>query len=144
MSQQLSTFVAAHPILVTLFVGLLLALVMNELSVLTRRYKALTPAALTRLINRENALLVDVSAQADYDAGHIVGARHVAMSQFDPEQKELAKVRDLPVAVVCKTGQASADACKRLAKAGFKQVYWLDGGVAAWRAADMPVVKGKG
>ena len=144
MSQQLSTFVAAHPILVTLFAGLLLALILNELSVLTRRYKALSPAALTRLINRENALLIDLSAQADYEAGHIVGSKHVAASQFDPEHKDLAKVRDLPVAVVCKTGQASADACKRLAKAGFQKVYWLDGGIAAWRAADMPVVKGKG
>jgi rhodanese-related sulfurtransferase len=52
----------------------------------------------------------------------------VALSQFDPEQKDLAKVRDLPVAVVCKTGQSSAECCKRLAKAGFKHVYWLDGG----------------
>ena len=139
----LQTFIAQHPVLVALFAGLLLALVANEINVLTRRYRALSPAALTQLINRENALLIDVSAQADYDAGHIVGSRHVAMSQFDPEQKDLAKVRDLPVAVVCKTGQSSAEACKRLAKAGFKKVHWLDGGLAAWRTADLPLVKGK-
>ena len=143
MSPTLQAFVAQHPVLIALFAGLLLALVANELSVLTRAYKALSPAALTQLINRENALLVDVSAQADYEAGHIVGSRHVAMSQFDPEQKDLAKVRDLPVAVVCKTGQSSAEACKRLAKAGFKKVYWLDGGLGAWRTADLPLVKGR-
>jgi rhodanese-related sulfurtransferase len=65
------------------------------------------------------------------------------MSQFDPESKDLAKVRDLPVAVVCKTGQTSAEACKRLAKAGFTKVHWLDGGLGAWRTADLPLVKGK-
>ena len=103
MSPTLQSFIALHPVLIALFAGLLLALVANELSVLTRRYKALSPAALTQLINRENALLVDVSAQGDYEGGHIVGSRHVALSQFDPEQKDLAKVRDLPVAVVCST-----------------------------------------
>ena len=143
MTPTLQSFIAQHPVLVALFAGLLLALVANELNLLTRRYRALSPAALTQLINRENALLVDVSAHADYEAGHIVGSRHVALSQFDPEQKDLAKVRDLPVAVVDKTGQGSADACKRLVKAGFKKVYWLDGGLAAWRTADLPLVKGK-
>ena len=143
MSPTLQTFIAQHPVLVASFAGLVLALIANELNMLTRRYRALTPAGLTQLINRENALLVDVSAQADYEAGHIVGSRHVAMSQFDPEQKDLAKVRDLPVAVVCKTGQSSAEACKRLGKAGFKKVYWLEGGLGAWRSADLPLVKGR-
>jgi len=143
MSQQLLTFFSNHPVLVALFFALLVALIANELSVLTRRYRSLSPAGLTQLINRENALLVDVSALNEFEAGHIAGARHVALSQFDPEHKELAKVRDLPVAVVCKTGQGSADACKRLAKAGFQKVYWLDGGLVAWRGADLPLVKGK-
>lgn len=140
---QLSAFVAHHPILVGLFAAIALALIANEASALFRRYKALSPAQLTLLINRENALLIDVGSLADYEAGHIVGARHVAMSQFDPENKELSKVRDLPVAIYCKTGQASADACARLGKAGFTKVHWLDGGLSAWLAADLPTVKGK-
>lgn len=143
MSSTLQAFVANHALLVAIFCGLILALLANEASVLLRRYRALSPAGLTQLINRENALLIDVSSQADFDAGHIVGSRHVAMSQFDPESKDLAKVRDLPVAVVCKTGQTSAEACKRLAKAGFTKVHWLDGGLSAWRTADLPLVKGK-
>ena len=52
--------------------------------------------------------------------------------------------RDLPVVVTCRTGQASASAAKRLKKAGFEQVYWLDGGVQAWQQADLPLVKGRG
>ena len=70
------------------------------------------------------------------------GAKHVAMSQFDPENKELAKVRDLPVVIYCRTGQTSAEACKRLKKAGFSKVFWLDGGLSAWLTAELPVVKG--
>ena len=44
---------------------------------------------------------------------------------------------------VCRNGQASADAAKRLKKAGFEQVYWLDGGIAAWQQAELPLVKGR-
>ena len=128
--------------LVGLFVMLAVGLLATEFGRLTRKYKALSPAQLTQLINRENALVVDVGAIADYQAGHIVGAKHVAMSQFDPENKELAKVKELPIAVYCKTGQTSAQACDRLVKAGFKQVNWLDGGLEAWRGADLPLAKG--
>ena len=80
---------------------------------------------------------------ADFEKGHIAGARNVLMSQFDPENKELAKVRELPIAVYCKSGTTSSQAAARLVKAGFKHVYWLGGGLAAWRQADLPTARGK-
>ena len=101
------------------------------------------PAGLTALFNREDALLVDLSPSGDFEKGHIAGARNVQVSQFDPENKLLAKVRELPVVLACRSGTASSDAARRLAKAGFKKVYWLDGGVAAWQQANLPLVKGK-
>ena len=48
-----------------------------------------------------------------------------------------------PVVLVCRNGMASADAAKKLKKAGFEQVHWLDGGIAAWDAAGLPLVKGR-
>jgi rhodanese-related sulfurtransferase len=125
------------------FIGLTLAIVYNEFSRLTSGFKPVDPAGLTALVNREDALLVDVSAAADFEKGHIAGAKNVQMSQFDADNKVLAKVRELPVALVCRTGTVSAEAARKLAKAGFKQVYWLDGGLAAWQAASLPLVKGK-
>lgn len=140
---RLPEFLGNHPYLSLGFLGVLIALVANEAQRLMRSYKALTPAGLTQLINRDNALLVDVSSLADFEKGHIPGAKHVAMSQFDPESKELAKVRDLPVAIVCKTGQTSAQAAQRLKKAGFSKVFWLEGGIGAWVEAQMPLAKGR-
>ena len=140
---RLPEFMSNHPIYSVAFVGILIAVIANEATRLGRGYKELTPAQLTNLINRESALLVDVSPQADYEKGHIPTARHVAMSQFDPEHKDLAKVKELPVAVVCRNGQTSAQAASRLVKAGFKKVYTLDGGVAAWTQADLPLAKGR-
>ena len=141
--ERLPEFIANHVLLAGLFAMIVVALVSNEIGRLTRKYKSLSPAQLTHLINRESALVVDVSAINDFQAGHIPGARHVAMSQFDPESKELSKAKTLPVAVYDRQGTVSAQAAARLAKAGFERVYWLEGGLAAWQGADLPLAKGK-
>lgn len=136
-------FLANHPWLATLFLILLLGLIVGEVMRMTRKYKDLTPAALTQVINRDDALVVDLSSYADFEKAHIPGARHVAMSQFDPEHKDLVKVRELPVVVVCKDGRTSAKAAQRLVKAGFQKVHTLGGGMLSWKQADLPVAKGK-
>lgn len=140
---RLPLFAAQHPMLLAAFAGILAALAVTELMRLRRGWKDATPAMVTRLLNRESALLVDVSPRADYEKGHIPGARHVAMEQFDPEHKDLAKVKEMPVVVCCRSGVTSQRAAQRLVKAGFAHVYSLAGGMAAWRQADLPVVKGK-
>lgn len=141
--ERLPEFIGAHPILSMAFVGLTAAIVINEISRLRRGYSALSPAQLTLLMNRENALVVDISPLNDYEKGHILGAKHVAMSQFDPENKLLTKVRELPVVVVCRSGMTAGNAAARLVKAGFKNVHVLEGGVQAWQSAELPLVRGK-
>jgi rhodanese-related sulfurtransferase len=140
---RLLAFAGENQLLVIVFVGLSLAIIYNEFSRLTSGFKPVNPAGLTALINRDDALLVDVSATADFEKGHIAGAKNVQMSQLDADNKILAKVREMPVALVCRTGTTSAEAARKLAKAGFKQVHWLDGGIAAWQQANLPLVKGK-
>lgn len=140
---RLPEFFAHHTLLVMLFLVLLLTLVGNEVARWFRGYRELTPAAFTLLINRDNPLLIDLSSHADYQAGHIPGARYVPMSQFDPEHKDLAKAKELPIAVYCKTGATSAQAAARLVKAGFKRVYWLGGGLLAWKQAELPTIREK-
>jgi len=140
---RLLAFAGENQLLVMVFIGLTLAIIYNEFSRLTSGFKVVDPAGLTALINRQDALLVDVSASADFEKGHIAGAKNVQMSQFDADNKILAKVREMPVALVCRTGTSSAEAARKLAKAGFQQVHWLDGGIAAWQQANLPLVKGK-
>ena len=139
----LPTFVGNHLALSALFVILLVAVIVTQLMTLLRKYKELTPAGLTLLMNRENPLLVDISPRDSYEKGHIPGAKHVLMSQFDPESKDLAKAKDLPVVVICRAGQTAQGAAQRLVKAGFQKVYFLGGGMGAWTQAQLPVAKGK-
>ncbi|WP_266159832.1 rhodanese-like domain-containing protein [Dyella silvatica] len=140
---KLPEFIGNNWALAALFVVLLVALIVMEIATLFRKYKELTPAGLTLLINRESPLLVDLSAYADYEKAHIPGSKHVAMSQFDPEQKDLAKAKELAVALIDKDGRGAANkAAQRLVKAGFTKVYTLGGGVLAWQQAQLPVAKG--
>ncbi len=139
---KLPGFLGNHLALAALFVILLVAIVVLEVMRLLRKYKELTPAGLTLLINRESPLLIDLSAYADFEKAHVPGAKHVAMSQFDPENKDLAKAKDLPVVLTDKDGRSVDKAAQRLIKAGFTKVHTLGGGVLAWQQAQLPVAKG--
>lgn len=141
--EELLAFAGRHQLLSIALVGLTIAIVVNEIRQLFRGYKALRPAGLTALINRDNALVVDLRPIADFEKGHIPGSKNVQMSQFDPENRQLASARSLPVVLVCKTGQTAGNAARRLKKAGFEHVHVLDGGIGAWQQADLPLARGK-
>lgn len=142
--ESLMAFFGRHPMLSLALAGLTVAIVYTEVARLFRGYKALKPAELTQLVNQGDALVVDMSAIADFEKGHLPGSRNLIPSQFDPQGKLLAGARQSPVVVVCRNGMASATGAKKLKKAGFERVHWLDGGIAAWEAAGLPLVKGRG
>ena len=136
-------FVANHVLLVAAFIVIILALIALEVSRQFRGFRELTPGALVQMINRGEPLVIDMSAIPDFEKGHITGSKHIAPSQFDPENKDLAKAKDLQVVTVCRNGMESGKAAKRLVKAGFTNVATLAGGLDAWRRADLPLAKGK-
>ena len=139
---ELIAFASRHPYLSLGLAALTLAIVGNEVASLFRGYKGLRPAGLTALVNRDNALVVDLRPIGDFEKGHIPGSKNVQLSQFDPESKQLAAARSLPVVLVCKAGQTSGGAAKRLRKAGFEHVYVLEGGIGAWQQDSLPMAKG--
>ena len=93
-----------------------------------------------RLINREKAVLIDVSEPAEYAAGHAVGARSVPLAGLETS-RELPKNKSLPLVVVCPTGTRAPRAVALLKKLGFENTTALAGGLAAWRAANLPTEK---
>ena len=141
--EELLAFAGRNPMLSIAFAGLTIAIIVTEIKHLFRGYKSLKPAELTRLINAGDAVVIDISASADFEKGHIVGSKNIVLSQLDPESKWLAKAKESPVALVCRNGMASAQAAAKLVKAGFTKVHWLDGGIASWQSADLPLARGK-
>ncbi|MDE2407001.1 MAG: rhodanese-like domain-containing protein [Xanthomonadaceae bacterium] len=140
---ELAAFAGRNPMLSLALAGLTVAIIGNELLGLLSGVRRIGPAQLTALVNRDNALVVDLRAIADFEKGHIAGSKNVQLSQFDPENKALAPAKALPVVLVCNVGQTAQGAAKRLRKAGFAQVSVLEGGIRAWQSADLPLVKGR-
>ena len=142
--EELLAFAGRNPMLSLALVGLTVAIIATEIARLFRGYKSLKPAELTHMINAGNAVVIDLSASAEFEKGHIVGSRNLQPAQLTPSHKLLANAKQSPVVLLCRTGNASATAAKALKKAGFEQVYVLEGGLPAWQAADLPLVKGRG
>lgn len=141
---RLLEFVDNHPLLWTLFGVLLVAFIVVELRARARGTLNLSIFDFTRELNSGNALLIDLRPSADFDKGHIRGARHLTPSQVDPGAKDIARHKDGTVLLYCQSGITSGEVADRLLKAGFAKVYSLKGGIAAWVQDQLPVERGKG
>jgi rhodanese-related sulfurtransferase len=95
----------------------------------------------TQLINRQNAVLIDVRDAKDYAAGHLPNAVNVPLSELPSRGSEFAKLLSRPVIAYCERGQRSRAAGAPLAKLGFADIYQLTGGFRAWKDAGLPVEK---
>ena len=94
-----------------------------------------------QLINRRDAVVLDVRDTGDYAAGHITGARHISESQLADRMKELEKFKSRPIVVCCRTGTRALVVTGALRKQGFAEAFALRGGIAAWQQASLPLEK---
>jgi rhodanese-related sulfurtransferase len=103
--------------------------------------KDVTSAEATQLLNRRNAVLLDVREPKEFEGGRLPNAVHIPLSQLAGRTSELAKLVARPVVAYCETGRRSPGAAGVLSKAGFQEIYSLHGGIAAWKKDGLPVEK---
>ena len=95
--------------------------------------------AATQLMNAREVQIVDVRSAAEFAGGSLRAARNLPLPEVAARASELSK--DRPVLVVCEAGRRASVAAVKLRSAGLPEVYILDGGLGAWRAAGLPVAK---
>jgi rhodanese-related sulfurtransferase len=105
-----------------------------------RAGRGVSPSEAVMLINRQKAVLIDVSEPAEYAAGHAAGAKNVPLGSLE-KTGELPKNKALPLVVLCPTGARATRAVAILHKLGYENSRALAGGFAAWRDANLPVEK---
>jgi rhodanese-related sulfurtransferase len=140
--QQYIDFLSNHPYLTAAWVALFLALIVSWIKSLTSSVKQITPTQLTLMVNREDATVIDIRADADFKKGHITGARQLTTEQINTQAVAgLENKKDAPIIVVCQAGMSAQGAAATLSKQGFTKVFVLQGGMNTWTGANLPVVK---
>jgi rhodanese-related sulfurtransferase len=138
---RLIEYTTNHPFLVAAAAILAVLAILIEVRHRARGSSVITPADAVRLAN-SGALLLDVREAKDYEAGHIIDARHVPAAEVAGRAETFKKYKEKPVIVYCESGLASAGAARALRAAGFGKVVTLRSGLQNWRQENLPLVKG--
>jgi rhodanese-related sulfurtransferase len=137
--ERVLEFVVNQYLLVGAFLLLLALFIRNETK---RGGNAVSAQQLVDMVNRHNAVVLDIRDKKDFQSGHIVDAVNIPYSALDSRLDELKKYRDRPIVVTCRMGTNAGAAGTLLRKRGFEKVSRLSGGIVEWRNQNLPVVKG--
>ena len=137
--EQVFEFAGNNLLLVGGFVAVLGLLAWTEIMRKVQGLTELTPAAAVSWINDPSAVVIDISAVADFNKGHIVNARNLQASRLAKPDAEIQKLKDNRLLVVCRSGQTAIGAAASLRKMGAGDVAVLKGGMAQWRSDQFPV-----
>ena len=135
---QLVEFVGNHWMLVAALV-VILALLAHNLLLGSRG--AVDPQQATIMINHRDAIVVDVRPTTDFAQGHIINSINIPINGLEKQTATLDKYKERPIIISCRSGAQSSQACARLRKQGFAEVYNLRGGMMAWQNANLPVTR---
>ena len=97
--------------------------------------------AATQMINRSDAIVIDLRSAEDFAKGHILGARNIPLADLERRSAELDKHKAKPVILHCGDGNRAGGGVAKLRGKGFSSVHNLAGGYAAWQQAGLPVEK---
>ncbi|MCP5184205.1 MAG: rhodanese-like domain-containing protein [Pseudomonadales bacterium] len=132
------TFLTNHALLSGTFLVLLALFIRNEVN---RGGQGVSAQELVELVNKQNAVVVDLRDKKEFDQGHLVGAINIPYASLDSRVEELKKYHERPVVLVCRMGQHAGTAGTQLRKQGFTNISRLTGGFMEWRNQNLPVVK---
>ena len=136
---QLVEFAGNHVWLMAGLVAASLAVMFYELRLRAQGATHVSAPDAVRLINK-GALVVDVRKPEEFQTGHIVNARNVPVERVQ-QGDEIHKKKDKILLAVCADGSTSGRAAGHLRKAGYENAFSLKGGLAGWRADNLPLVK---
>ena len=140
--QQYIDFFSNQPVLSIAWIAIAAMLVQSLIKHKISGVKSIDAQDAIMMINKQNAIIVDVRSVEDYKKGHIVNAKNIPVSQIDKGNfTEIEKHKEAPIIVVCASGDRSSGAAGKLKKAGFTQVTNLLSGMNGWASTNLPTTK---
>lgn len=107
-----------------------------------RGVSSVSPAQAVMLLNRQHAVMIDVRDAAEVEKSRIANTQTIPLGELAAKAQDLSKYKSRPVIVLCANGNRAASGVSILTKAGFEQVFSLEGGLKAWKDAGQPVISG--
>jgi rhodanese-related sulfurtransferase len=142
--QQYIEFFSNHPMLSLAWLVIAALLIIGWVKQRLSSVAQVSPTELTLQVNRHDAVVVDIRAEADFAKGHITDAKHLTAADIANEKLAgLEKKKDAPIIVVCQAGNSAYKVAADLTKQGFTKVSILQGGMGSWTSANLPIVKAK-
>ena len=138
--EKLPEFIANHLFLFSLLVAISTLLLWNIFAGSIGAGQVV-PAEVTRLINHENAEVLDLRSAEEFEKGHIINSVNLAVATLEEKQKELEKYKNKTVILCCNQGQESIRVARILKTKGLEKLFCLKGGIAAWKNANLPLTK---
>lgn len=138
---EVIVFVTKHWVLSIGFIGVLIALVINEIRHFST-FKAYSPQELVNKINHEQGKLIDCREPEAFKAGYILGAVNIPQKKLEENQSILNKLKNKSIVLICHQGTDSPKVGKKLRQLGFQEVAFLEGGIQAWKKESLPLERG--
>jgi rhodanese-related sulfurtransferase len=135
---EIIEFITQQWLLVSLLVALLYAYMWLEKA---KGGKGVSVHGMTQLVNRDEAVVLDVRDAAEFKAGHIVDALNIPYNKVAERRAELDKYKAKTLVLVDKMGTHTGAVGRQLRKEGFT-VLRLEGGMSEWQNQNLPLVKG--
>jgi rhodanese-related sulfurtransferase len=137
---RLLEYMSHHPWLASATAVVAVLVAVYEMRVRSQSQVTVSPQELIRLMN-QGALLLDLRPAEQYQAGHLSGARQMNSDQILKAGDTLKKHKEKTVVVYDDTGSLTGAAVRQLARQGFTRAFALRGGLAAWRADNLPLAR---
>lgn len=144
MIQEITQFVSRNMLLSLVWIALLVAVVVMTFKGLLSKSKVIARSQAITLINKEEAVVVDLRSREDFRKGHIIDSINLTPSEIkDNNLGELEKHKQKPIIIVSGSGMESGKPAEQLAQHGFEKVFVLKDGIAGWAGENLPLARGK-
>lgn len=139
--KQILQFIQNHWMLCSAFGAVLMVLVFEEIRSKMGGIPKISAQTATLLLNRENAITIDLRSQQAFASGHILGAINIVRSDFDAQLKKIEQHKNHTLILVSDNDTDAASIGAKLQKLGFTKIHILSGGILAWKEAHFPLTK---
>ncbi len=140
--EQFIEFASSHMLLSAAWFAIFTLIIFTTIKIKMSPVKQISAQELTFLVNREEGVVVDIRAEKEFKAGHILDAKHLTIEKANKNDfVSLENYKDKPIIVVCAAGMVATKVANQLYKAGYTKSNLLKGGMNSWAAAGLPVTK---